>query len=520
MHNGRPLSEAVIEFIEHLHVPSGVGRGEPIRLREWQKELIREAIDPIDEDGNRQIRRAVWSFGRKNGKTALAAALLLCALVGPLSVPNGEVYSAATTREQAAVVYKMASQMVKADPDLREICRCLDTTKRITVPHLNAFYQALAAEAGSTHGQNPHFCIYDELAQARDRELYDVINTSFDAQPEALFLVISTQSSDDASIMSDLVDDVMLQQAGMLDDPTFTGRVYKVPDDADPFDESIWHLANPALGDFKMLSGMQAQAEKAKRSPSALNAFRNLHLNQRVDASAAFIGSTDWRNCEGPTGEIEPGRDCYLGIDLSGKRDLTAIVAVFPRDDGKKADLRSYFFTPNEDLAERSRQDGAQYPLWSDEGWLEAISGRTVDYSIVANKIIELNTRFNIRQARFDRWRIEDLKRALENLGVSGEQLNLVPHGQGFKDMAPALDDFEEVIISGELIHDGNPVLTYCLSNVKVLSDPSGNRKFDKRAKHKRIDGAVAAAMAVAGWKRPAEETGPSVYESRGVMVI
>jgi phage terminase large subunit-like protein len=522
MYGDIPLSEAVIAFMERLIVPSGKGRGEPLKLREWQKKLIRDALDPQNPDGTRRIRRAIWSFARKNGKTALAAALLLAALVGPLAIPNGEVYSAATTREQAAVVYKMASQMVKADPELNELCKCLDNSKRIVCYHLNSFYQALAAEAGSTHGQNPHFAIYDELAQAKTRELYDVINTSFDAQPNALFLVISTQSSDAGSVMSDLVDDALLQSKGLLDDPTFTGAIYVVPDDADPLDESVWHLANPALGDFKMLAGMQAQAAKAARSPAAMAAFRNLHLNQRVDSEVAFLAADDWRQCEAPPGEIPAGRTVHLGIDLSGKRDLTAIVGVFPRADGQTADMRSWFFTPSEDLAERSKLDGAQYPVWRDQGWLNAIPGRTVDLGFVARKIIELNQRYNIAGIRYDRWRIDDLKAELENHGFDIEKTPMNPNGQGFKDMAPAIDSFEEVIVNKHLFHDGNPALTYCLANVKLTIDPAGNRKFDKRARNKRIDGAVAGAMAVQDWKRPVdvEIPGPSVYETRGVLTF
>lgn len=531
-----PRVARIFEFITKLRIPSGVGQGEPFALYNFQRKWLNGVFGPTMPDGRRQIRRALLSVARKNGKTPLMAALILCFLVGPEAGFNYEIVSAASDRDQAATIYKFCKQMIELDEELPGMLGCLDSVKRIVCYHNGNVYKALSADARRQHGGGPTLIIYDELAQAQDRELYDVLSTSQDAMPEGLFIVISTQSSDPASIMSELVDDALAIQKGMLEDPYYYGEVYAVPDDtpADRLltDPDIWRLANPALGGFKMLETVEAQALKARRSPSAAAAFKNLHLNMRVDGNAAFVNSEDWKACAGfiPDEDLV-GVECFGGLDLSGRRDLTSLELVFPLPDGTAA-VRSVFWTHSEELEKRAKEDGALYPLWRDQGHLTVLPTRSIDYAAVARQIGELWRRYKIRSINFDRYRIQDLIRALEDEGIpaieytkdaeTAGKLVLVKHGQGFIDMSPAIDELEEVILSNTLRHGGHPVLTYCMSNVRLTRDPAGNRKFDKRQERRRIDGAVALAMAVSGWKRaePAKAPGRSVYEERGVLVF
>lgn len=466
--------------------------------------------------------------------SALAAALVLVHLVGPESRTNGEVYSAATDRHQAGHIYKMARQMIELDPELSLMCKCMDSIKRIVCYHNGSFYVSLSADARRQHGFNPSFVIYDELAQALNREMYDVLSTSFGAQKEGLLLVISTQSSDPLSIMSELSDDAIKQEAGYLDDPHFYGKVYYVPDEIDKkkvdiYNPAVWHLANPALNDFRDLTDFQALAAKAQRSPSAEASFRNLYLNQRVDGLEVLIRAADWRACEGT---VDPrdlvGRPCYGGLDLSSRRDLTALALAWPLADGRIA-LKLKFFAPREGVEEREKTDGAHYRVWSDQGFLHLTDGPVVDYSVVADEISAVMNAHDFQGLAYDRWRINDLKSELLKLGISADEKNdssaalrLLPYGQGFKDIAPAIDAFENAALEHKLRHGGNPVLTWCVSNVKVVRDPAGNRKFDKSKTNKRIDGAVAAAMALAAINRIeiVPPKGPSVYETRGVLAL
>jgi phage terminase large subunit-like protein len=504
-----------------LRVPSGVGAGEPLVLREWQKDWLRRVYDPAQPDGKRLVRRALWSMARKNGKTALQAALVLVHLLGPEAIPNGEVVSAASDRAQASHIFKMCQQMIELDPDLSAMCGCYQSQKRIACYSMGTFYQALSADGRRQHGGNPTFVIYDELAQAPNRELYDVLTTSFGAQEEGLFVVISTQSSDATHIMTELCEDAEKQARGELDDPTFYGRVDCVPDGADIYDEKNWYLANPALGDFKVLAHMRSLAGKERRSPTAEAAFRALELNQRVDASAALVNSRDWSECAGFEGHETYNKPAYGGLDLAARLDLCAFTLAWVVKPGERIVTRSWFWTHEHEIDEREMRDGAHERVWAKDGWMRSLPGRAISYNAVVQDIAAIVSDVNLQAIMFDRYAIDTLKREMDYAGIPEASFKLLEHGQGYKDMSPAVSALEASVIDKTLRHDGNPVVTYCLSNVKVMSDPAGNRKFDKRQKNRRIDGAVTLAMAIgAASKVRPEPVKRSIYEERGILVF
>ena len=500
-------ADRVIQFIECLTVPSGVGSGGPFLMRDWQKDFLRDIYAPHTDDGLRQVRRAVFSVARKNGKSALIAALVLTHLIGPEAINNGEIYSAATEREQAALIYKVCSQIVRADPELESMLKLVDSTKTIVNYNNGSFYRALSAEAGSKHGANPTVVIYDELAQAKSRELYDVLDTSMGAREEPLFITISTQSNDPQHILSQLIDDGLNS-----DDPTSVTHLYAVPDDVeDIWDEKNWYLANPALDDFRSLKDMRVMAGRAKRMPSFEATFRNLYLNQRVDAKSPMIPRAEWEACADEF-EIEQGEDIYLALDLSGTTDLTAMVAVSVLDGDR---CKAWFWKPADLMREHEHRDRVPYMLWEKQEVITATPGRTVNHAYVAEQLAELSTEYNVKGIAYDRWRINDLRNALDSMGVpvwiDGKDpdnggLRLVPWGQGFKDMAPALDALEVSILERRLKHDKNPCLTWNISNAIAVADPAGNRKLDKSKIRFRIDGAVALAMAIGLKYRDAPE--------------
>jgi phage terminase large subunit-like protein len=436
-------------------------------------------------------------MGRKNGKTALIAALVLAHLVGPEAIPNGEIYSAANDREQAAQVYKMASQMVRADPELSEMLKCVDSTKTIAFFGNGSFYKALSAEAGTKHGLNPALVIFDELAQARDRELYDVLDTAMGGREEPLFVTISTQSNDPEHILSKLIDDGL---SGV--DPTIVCHLYAVDDEADPFDSRQWKKANPALGDFRDLADFKALAAKAARMPAEEPKFRNLYLNQRVAPVSSLLSRREWAACQGEA-EFTDGEAVYLGLDLSSVNDLTSLVMVSAAAPVK---VKPFFWKPEAWLGEHSHRDfgagNARYEEWHKAGHLGISPGKTIDHLVVAKQVAELVGRYDVRGLAYDRWRINDFLRVLDQVGLAaqedeGDGLRLVPWGQGFRDMAPAIDALEQVVIERQIIHPGNPVLTWNVGNAVAVTDAAGNRKLDKDKARFRIDGAVAMAMAV-----------------------
>lgn len=501
-------ADRIIRFIEALTVPSGSGQGKPFRMRDWQRKFIHDVYEPIDpKTGFRQVRRAILSMGRKNGKTALIAALVLCHLVGPEAIMNGEIYSAANDRDQAAQVYKVCSQIVRADPELQTMLKCTDSTKNIACYATNSFYRAISAEAGTKHGLNPSMVIYDELAQSKDTELYDVLDTSMGARDEPLFIVISTQSNDKQHILSRLIDDGLYSN-----DPTIVCHLYAVPEEVeDIFDPSCWILGNPALGDFLKLADLEAQAGAAKRMPSKEPAFRNLRLNQRVAPEAAMISRVEWMACAGDS-DWKPGEDIVLGLDLSNTNDLSALVGVSMEDNSR---VKGWYWKPKDLLEEHTKRDFSGtlgYTDWEKAGHLLTTHGKSIDKMAIALHIAKLCGEYNVLGLAFDRWRMHELMKEFENIqfetyrkNISDEEeeyvplsgLRLIDWGQGFKDMAPAIDAFETEVTNRTLVHDNNPVLNWNMRNAISVMDPAGNRKIDKSKTRFRIDGAVSLTMAV-----------------------
>ena len=484
-------------------MPSGEGQGGRFRLRDWQKRFLRDIYEPHDAaTGKRMVRRAILSVARKNGKSALIAALALVHLIGPEATENGEVYSAANDREQASIVYKVAAQIVRADPELSSLLRCVDSTKTIVCLGNGSFYRAMSSESGTKHGLNPTFVVYDELAQARSRELYDVLDTSFGARSDPLFVVISTQSNDPEHILSKLIDDGL-----NADDPRIVCHLYEVPESCpNVFDPKVWKHANPALGDFRSLADLKAIADKAERMPAEEPKFRNLYCNQRVAPVSSMISRKEWMACVGPA-EFEAGEEVYLALDLSTVIDLTALVM---GSAGEKTKVKPFLFKPEDRLKEHGNRDfgssSDRYTQWVRDGHLLVSPGPSISLHVIANQIIELCRTYNVLGMAYDRARMADLLRVFDELefetwedkggektGSSG--LRVVPWGQGWKDMPPAIDALEREVVERTLEHPNNPALNWNIANAVVRMDPAGNRKIDKDKARFRIDGAVALAM-------------------------
>lgn len=513
----RSPGERMIRFLEKLRAPDGKHAGQPVRLADFQKEFCFTVYNQRREDGARIITDALLSMGRKNGKTTLCAGLVLGHTAGPEAVPYGQVYSAAFDRNQAAIIHRLAGNMVYMDAELglQERLQVKESAKEIFDPISGSIYKALSAESRSKHGFSPVFTIFDELGQfGANRTLYDVLRTGGGARDDALFIVIGTQAADDLALLSELIDyGEQIKSGAVPPDPAFVSWLYAVPDDLDPFNEEHWHLANPGLGQFRSLDELRNMAYKAKVMPSAYNTFCNLYLNRRISAVASLINPAVWARNAGE-GQEWPGMRWYGGLDLSGKLDLTAFVLAGVDFDGHVI-LKPYFFTPEATLLERAKRDRVPYDLWRKSGFLEATPGNAVDYDYVAERIGDIARENSIEEVGFDRWRIEDFKKACERVKVD---LPLVEIGQGYKDMSPAVDDFEELATAGLLRHANNPILKWCVANLAVERDSANNRKPTKKRSTGRIDGAVAAIMAVRRLVEANRAT--SAYEEEGLLIL
>lgn len=490
---GLTRAERVIAFCETLEVTAGKLAGTPFVVRPWQRQIITD-IYAETPDGRRPVRTAVLSMGRKNGKTGLAAALALCHLAGPEAESRGEVYSAANDRAQAAKLFNEMVAMIRRHPFLNARISERSHSKELTDHKTGSIYVALSADASTKHGLSPSFVIYDELGQASGRNLLDALDTAMGARDDPLLLVISTQAATATAPMSELIDYGVRVDAGVHEDPSFRLFFFSAPDDADPWIEETWRLANPALGDFLSFEEVKRQAEQARRMPAKEPAFRNLILNQRVAAERQFLTASEWMaNAEPPDLANLEGRRCYGGLDLSAVRDLTSFVLVFPDDEGRM-DVVPWFWLPGDVLREREDDDKVPYLAWKLAGHLDTTPGATIDPAFIAAKVAEAALRFDLRMIGYDRWRIDDFKRALADIGAD---IPLSPFGQGYREMGAAVDVLERCVADRRLRHGANPILTMCASNAIATADPAGNRKLDKARSRGRIDGLVALTMAL-----------------------
>jgi phage terminase large subunit-like protein len=470
-----------IAWIEsHCFVPEGALVGQPVKLRAWQKKIIRGLYD-------RPIRRAIISMGRKNGKSSFAAFLTLLHLVGPEARPNSQLFSAAQSRDQAAILFSLAAKMVRMNHDLLRYVTVRDTAKQLFCQELGTLYRALSADASTAYGLSPVFVVHDELGQVRGprSELYEALETASGAQVDPLSVIISTQAPKAADLLSVLIDDARTNPETKL-------FLYTAPPERDPFTKTAIKAANPAFGDFLNPKVVMEQAEGAKRMPSREAAFRNLILNQQVNMTDPFVTRSVWEANAGAP-DFSLVREVYIGVDLSARNDLTALVVV-GRDEDGVFHVAPYFYTPLQGLQERAHRDREPYDLWVREGYITATPGASIDYAYAAEQLVELCDTFHVKSIPFDRWRIDVLKQALGRRAV---ELPLIAFGQGFKDMTPALDTLESLLLDARIRHGGHPVLDMCAENAVATRDPAGNKKLDKSKATGRIDGMVALAMAI-----------------------
>jgi len=514
---GLSRAERVRAFIESLTITAGIHAGRKFVLREWQWKIV-QALYATDENGRRRKRKALITIPRKNGKTQLAAALALCHLVGPEAEPRGQVYSAAADRKQAALILRELIAFVSADDKLADRIIIREHSKTLEDVVTGSTYEALSSDARKAHGLNVSFAIMDELAQWPKRDLYDALTTGGAARAEPLFVAISTQSHDKNHVMSELVQYGRRVLDGVIPDDTFLPVIYSAPDDSDPWSEETWFACNPALGDFRSLDEMRAAAAEAKALPAREPAFRLLYLNQPVDATARFLNARDWRACQhaegdGLFGQMALSRQrCILGLDLSSTTDLTALAAYFPQT----GDLRAWFWMPADNLEEAERRDHVPYRLWQRQGHIEATPGRAIDKAFVVHRMGELTKEFDVQFCAADRWRLDEIKRLMDEAGV---KIELLEFGQGWRDMGPAIDAFETAVLRRELRHSGQPVLDWNVANAVTVSDPTGARKLVKEKATGRIDGLVASVMAIGAAVKVAPKK-ESIYKSRGLVSV
>lgn len=493
---GRPpkpsqLAREVQEFAHNLRIPEGHLVGRPLELMPFQAAFITDAF-------RGGVRRAILSVARRNTKTATVAIIVLAALIGPLMVENSLILSAARSRQQASVVFEYCKKMIRAS-GLASFFTIRDAAKEILCPRYGTMYRAIAAEATTAVGYGVRLCIHDELGQVEgpDDALFNALSSAMGSYPDSLEIIISTQAANDDDLFSILIDDALGNA-----DRSIICHLHSAPVGCDLDDPKAWAMSNPAMAyGVRDRADLERQAKEAMRLPSREAAFRNYILNQRVRAVEHYIPPSLWDACDGPVDpDVFKRGPVYAGLDLSARSDLTAL-ALVAQDDAGTWHSRIHIWTPAETLEDREKTDRAPYALWVRQNLIETMPGMMIDYEVLAYRLAEICSDLPIANIQFDRWRIAELKLQLYKIGAI---LPLVEMGQGFKDFNGAVDALETTVLNKSLRHGGNPVLRWAIANVAISRDHAGNRKFDKRLRTRRIDPAVALAMALRGAMQPA----------------
>lgn len=470
-----------------------------MRLAPFQIDFIRDVYD-----NPHGTTKAILSIARKNGKTALIAALVLAHLVGPEAVLNSQIISGAMSRDQASLVFNLARKMVELDQTLSDLVRIIPSKKTLIGLPMNVEYKAIAAQATTAHGLSPVLAILDEIGQVKGPQspFIDTITTAQGAHKAPLLIAISTQAAEDGDLLSIWVDDAEKSR-----DPRIMAHVYSAPADCSLDDPVAIRAANPALGIFNSEAQILQAAVEAKRMPSAENTFRNLQLNQRISTHSFFVSQSVWRANGGEPRPLSECVEIHGGLDLSTTTDLTAFVLV-GRDAEGCYHVHPYIWTPSENLRERSQRDRIPYQTWVQQGHLRTMPGHTVQYERLALELREITDGLPINTIAFDRWKMPLLKAELDRINCT---LPLVETGQGFKadQMPHAINQTEAALLNSKVRHGMHPVLTSNAASAVIVKDAALNRKFEKAKSVSRIDGLVAMAMAIAQFSKHVEQKTP-----------
>jgi phage terminase large subunit-like protein len=527
-HYCEPRADRVVAFFGGLLVHTkGPHRRKPFVLKAWQEhEIVRPLFGEVvwsSEYGCyvRRYRIAYVVLARKNGKSELAAGLLLYLLVGD-DEESAEVYGAAADTKQAGKVFEPALRMMQLQPKLSARIKHAKNARRLVDERTASYYEIITADADGELGHNPHgFCL-DEVLSQRDGSLWAALTTAVGARLQELLFAITTETNDSASFGADLIDEAEQIQADPARAPHVFAYVRKMPRSQeeldrlrktfphhpdlpvslDPWDEANWKWPNPALGEFKSLDAMRRQALDAKTDPTKANSFAQFSLNQRVQQASRWITMDLW---DANTGEIAAtpdwivpkleGRKCWAGLDLSSKLDLTAWALIFA--DGS---VIWRFWAPEAVIPALDEHTDGKFSQWVAAGWVTATDGDVIDYETVYADIEEDHARYAIVDVTYDRWSGEPVRQEVQ----ARTGLEMVESGTTFDKMTAPMNELKRLLIGRELATFGNPVARWMADNLEAKSprdDPDRVRPV-KPNRHKsglRIDGMLAIIFAVDG---------------------
>lgn len=504
-----PAAERVRKFFAtFLRHSKGEFAGKPFELLPWQwEDVIKPLFGWKRADGTRRYRRAYIEVPKKNGKSTLCAGIALYLLLGDKE-PGAEVYSAAADRDQAAIVFNEALNMVNASEGLSTRLKPLPSNKLITYPKGHGRYKCLSAEAYTKEGLNIHGLIFDELHAQPDRTLWDALHYGGASRRQPLFVSITTAGFDKESICYEQHLRAREILFGTVTNDAFFAYIAAADPEDDWKDPATWKKANPSYGVTVFESELAEACKDAQNSPAQENSFRRYRLNQWTEQETRWLSLDKW-DSSGSTFDPKTllGKKCFAGLDLATTTDVAALVLYFP--EGHQ--VLPFFWVPEDTNKERERRNRVAFTNWIRQGFIEQTPGNVIDYDFIFKRVQDLGQTYRIEEIAIDRWNSTQLQTQLTGAGA-----NVIGFGQGFASMTAPCKELEKLILDRKLCHNANPVLRWMFSNVVMKADPAGNLKPDKGKSSEKIDGIVALCMALGRAMLQLD----SVYEARGLTII
>jgi len=509
-------AEVVLFFESGLRHSKGKWAGKPFILSGWEREDI---IEPVfgwkRPDGTRRFRTAYIEVAKKNGKSTIGAGVGLYLFMSD-GEQGAEVYSAATKRDQAAIVHDEAVRMCKASPHLYPLVTINQTTKTIVDTETQSKYSAIAADASGSEGLNANGLIVDELHAWKDRKFWDSLEYSGAARTQPLTFVITTAGVSDITTIGWQIHEYATRVlSGEHEDLAFFAYIRTADPDLALDDPVAHEAANPGLGDTIDPAEIMAAAKRARARPGAENVFRRYRLNQWVAQTERWLSVEAWDACGvevAPTSLV--GRPCYGGLDLASHRDIAAFILWFPPTEHEPAHLLPRFWVPEDSARTRQEENNlVMYQTWGEQGHITLTPGNTIDYAMIQAQILKDHMQYDMRKVAADKWSLEYLRQQVEALGGP----DFIPFNMTIHEMSVPAKRFEELIASGGMQHDKNPVMRWMVGNVSIYIDCNENIRPDKKHSTEKIDGISAVVIAIA---QAMLSEGGSVYDTRGLIVI
>jgi len=494
--------KAIGFYRDVLKLNGGDFEGNPFELLPWQQFVVGSIFGWKRDDGYRRFRVVYVETAKGSGKSPLAAGVGMKGLVAD-GEPRAEIYAAATKKDQAMILFRDAVAMHDQSPELeKRLTKSGTGEKAWNLAYLatGSFFRPISSDDGQS-GPRPHIALVDEFHEHKTATVLEMMRAGTKSRRQALIFIITNAGASRKSPCWNYHEYGAKVASGEAVDDSFFPYICALDEEDDPFEsEDCWSKANPSLQDANLpgYKYIREQVTEAKGMPSKEAIVRRLNFCQWTDAESPWISHEIWKEAQLDYNvESLRGRRAVAGLDLSSTTDLTGLVfLVEPVEPGEPWKLVPYAWLPDDNLARRAQQDMVPYVDWKAEGLLETTPGRAISKRIILQKLSAMCDFFEITACAYDRWRIEDLQQMASDDGISLPTMEAF--GQGYKDMSPAIEQFETMLLNGEIAHNGHKVLTMCAGNAVTVQDGTGSRKLDKEKATGRIDVILAAVMAAA----------------------